>query len=290
MTTQRSTLQSAVQHISSTPGSFTLVESSPSWPRGHVGASPTSDTLPPIHIAVLDSSFNPPTLAHQTIASSSSLSSSLPFSSTAPPPYTARLLLFSARNVSKTLKPTDATPVQRLEMMSLLAEDLRAAHQDEVVAVGLINEPTFVGKAGIIRSWLDEHAQEADVDLTFLVGTDTLVRIFDPAFYPPGEMGSKLEKLFRPPPEGYGAQVVSARRGTSAEDRVLEDELLDREDVRGWVEKGQVRMLGSGEEGWEEVSSTRVREAVKADDKEGLKKLVGGSIGEYIAQEGLYSS
>ncbi|KAK8849484.1 hypothetical protein IAR55_004818 [Kwoniella newhampshirensis] len=353
-----SDLSSLVQHISSTARSFALVHSTPGWPYPPPGADPPSSsssrsnarsdttpsgsTCPPLHIAILDSSFNPPTLAHQSIASSSNpplykynFPSATPTgvprdittndvnndnlynegtlrptptptpTPTSTHPYTSRLLLFSARNVEKTLKEGDTTPVQRLEMMSLLSETLRDLHPDEGVAVGLINEATFVGKAGIIRDWLVHQHQrqnqrnqsrsetQSQIDLTFLIGTDTLVRVFDPRFYPPGEMESLLERLFTPSDRGgYGATLVSARRGTEPSDRALEEEILNRDGVKKWVVSGHVRILGAGSDGWEDVSSTKVREAVKSDGQEGddggLIKMVGKDIGDYIKREGLY--
>jgi nicotinamide-nucleotide adenylyltransferase len=76
----------------------------------------------------LDSSFNPPTLAHLALAKAP-----------APPPrsggaigeikdessgYDAHLLLLSIRNADKPLKPGDATHLQRLEMMFFFAQDI----------------------------------------------------------------------------------------------------------------------------------------------------------------------
>ncbi|WVR08255.1 hypothetical protein IAU60_005302 [Kwoniella sp. DSM 27419] len=361
-------LSDAVKHVSSTPQAFTLVRSTARWPlppaegasksanedSDHTAeAGPSRST--PIHIAILDSSFNPPTTAHQSIAfsdfppvysplgtggESSGPSAARPATSSnsqagstaighSLPGYTARLLLFSARNVEKTLDPTHATPEQRIEMMGLMLPESGAgsslvpdnettggvggpsgssslpsagtAHtgpgyaadgSDSAYAVGLINEPTFVGKASIIRDYLNTlpHLRGRRVDLTFLVGTDTLVRFFDPRFYPQGEMEGKIREYFTPYPEGSGAHLVSARRGESDTDRALEDEVCSRDGVRKWVEAGKVRILGrDGHDGWEGVSSTRVREAIKRGDWQEVDGLVGGEIAKYLREQGLYA-
>ncbi|WRT69472.1 uncharacterized protein IL334_006458 [Kwoniella shivajii] len=311
--TSNSSLQETIHRISSTPGSFALVSSTPSWPispcisKKEPNGSKTSSSLPPIHISILDSSFNPPTTAHQSIAfstfpshyptssssSSTSSSSSSNGPSTSPPSYTARLLLFSARNVEKTLKSSDATPSQRVEMMSILSNTRSNSNPDEAVAVGLVNEPTFVGKASIIREYLSSlnlHLQERRIDLTFLVGTDTLVRFFDPRFYPENKMEEKIKEFFSPYPEGSGAYLVSARRGADDTDRALEDEILNRDKVRQWVSQGKVRLLGTGHEGREEISSTKVRQAIVTRHWEQVERMTGKDIAKYIREKGLYSS
>lgn len=100
----------AVLHPSS-PSPFQLVFSShPAWPRPVPGASTQASrrTSPSqqceLKISCLDSSFNPPTLAHRALA-------------TAPYPgavdaeddgYDAHLLLLSVKNVDKTLQSGDA--------------------------------------------------------------------------------------------------------------------------------------------------------------------------------------
>ncbi|OCF37065.1 hypothetical protein I316_00970 [Kwoniella heveanensis BCC8398] len=377
-------LKETIDHISCTPGSFALVNSTDRWPLPlSTGASSDSSSCPGnsagsrahastssldrrdgtatctgtrarrrVHIAVLDSSFNPPTLAHQAIAFSSFppptptttlASGPLPPRSVTgntaddPPQYNARLLLFSARNVEKTLQSSDATPEQRVEMMSTISSMRQRSNPEESIGVGLINEPTFVGKAAIVRSYLaslphlkgndgegDGHGDgEVEVDISFLVGTDTLVRFFDPRFYPPGEMESKIAQYFAPyhrqsststssnptsrangqdssfaqnqprlsnNGSGSGAYLVSARRGKDPSDRALEEEIINRDGISHWAQAGKVRLLGTGHEGWEEISSTRVRKAVKLEDWDLVEKLVGKDIGAYMRSAGLYAS
>ncbi|GJE85571.1 nucleotidylyl transferase [Phanerochaete sordida] len=146
------------------------------WPLPAHAAQPAPQPEP-LHIAVLDSSFNPPTLAHLALAL-------VPASVRAPPTDVsgapralpalgARLLLLSVRNADKSLKAHDATYAQRLAMMVRLAQDVAAPRAQQVladaqpgthaaqsalddpnVAVAIIDEPTFVGKSQVLHEWL----------------------------------------------------------------------------------------------------------------------------------------
>lgn len=282
MPVARAAIQATIERISSIPESFSLIDADDNWPFSR-------DSQSGIHLAILDSSFNPPTLAHQAI-----ISSSCPGKGN---PYTARLLLYTPKNAAKTPTVSDATPLQRLEMMSLLSSSLRSLQtsksKPESIATALIHAPTFASKASILRSYLvnelslGQRGEEAE--LSFLVGMDTLVRIFDPKYYPEGEMQTKLEGLFLPPPRGAGANLVSARRGTTLSDREFEENLLNRDDVKPWVDNGKIRVLGDGHGGWEDVSSTLVRECVRKGDWESVNKLLGEGVSRYIQKEGLYA-
>lgn len=132
--------QDAVDKVTSGSSRFELVYTThPAWPLP--SETETSDS--PVEISVLDSSFNPPTLAHDALASLD-------------PSSSARLLLLSLRNSDKTLKPGDASPAQRLEMMVLLANEL-VAKGGGPVAVGTIDEPTFVGKSTVVLEHLGKY-------------------------------------------------------------------------------------------------------------------------------------
>jgi len=152
------------------------------WPLPHPRVHSTPSRT--LRVSVLDSSFNPPTLAHLALANSrrpsysqnthDSLSSVHEDNSD----YDAKLLLLSVRNADKSLKPTDASYIQRLEMMFLLAKDInRDAYGDRGttsthsspsdssvtpeeeanVAVAIIDEPTFVGKSRILLAFLQRR-------------------------------------------------------------------------------------------------------------------------------------
>ncbi|GHJ85350.1 hypothetical protein NliqN6_1752 [Naganishia liquefaciens] len=278
-----------------------------------------------IHIAVFDSSYNPPTRAHFAISMTSFPSAGLSSSSLEirqrdepseeeRDPYTARLLLLSARNVDKTLKPGDATFDQRIEMMHLQALDMeerRAAAQAvgensscKNVAVAALNHPTFVGKSDILLRWFRERRmaelgfKNADetpsIRLTFLIGTDTLTRLFIPKYYEPSStlgrnMSDHLRKFFTTD----NSDIVVAHRGASPKARAEEEAFIQRsEDARAWIESGKLRFARGEEISPEErdMSSTRVRMAVASGDENELRSLVGERVRDYIAREGLYRS
>ena len=127
-----------------------------------------------LHISVLDSSFNPPTLAHLALANAPN-----PFSSTLG--YDAKLLLLSVRNADKIPQAGDATLPQRVEMMCLLAASIHhsSCGSPPNVAVGLVNEPTFIAKSSALRRFFDDRLAELTsspsppmhVQLTFLMGS-----------------------------------------------------------------------------------------------------------------------
>lgn len=268
---------------------FELLYSTQShWPK----ASESSSTSDPIHIAVMDSSYNPPHRAHLPM-SCSTFPPHPKFSR--PGPYTARLLLFSARNVDKTLKPGDPTLAQRIEMMRLQAIEMGQSSDPTIanVAVAALNEPTFVGKSRVIHQWLRKWSTQP-VTLTFLIGSDTLARLCNPQYYPQEKDGMRkaLRKLFAPPPDGDGSYIACARRGRSIEARVEEHRVLESDDAKEWVESGNIRMYGDANTGWEEISSSTIRAAIRkegqADDE--LQRLCLPSIVEYIQREKLYIS
>lgn len=247
---------------------------------------------------MLDSSFNPPTKAHLALALTSSTRSrsrGTEAEAALNSDDKAHLLLLSVRNADKALKEGDATHVQRLEMMMLLAKELEKrlspssnkSRNDEVkridetesepknsgegdegegqanVAVGIIDEPTFVRKSAVLREYLTDRLEgfakhssretlpvqaeaRVGIQLTFQMGTDTLVRLLDPKYYGPplptpsitdspnsnskinlhGDtlmkeerksfMHSALTAFFSPPPEGQGSWVLCARRSASS--------------------------------------------------------------------------
>lgn len=108
--------------ISSTP--FTLVyTSNPLWPipQGHTSTTPT--LARPITISVLDSSFNPPTLAHLALLKGGTHSQ-------------AYLLLLSTTNADKISAPGETTPLIKLEMMRAMAQEMVQTHRSQGLAEG----------------------------------------------------------------------------------------------------------------------------------------------------------
>jgi nicotinamide-nucleotide adenylyltransferase len=132
------------------------------WPLSPTQSPPKS----PVHIGVLDSSFNPPTLAHLALANAPN---PCPLASD----YDAKLLLLSVRNADKLLQEGDATLSQRVEMMSLLATRIHHNNPSSPpnVAVGLVNEPTFIAKSSVLHRFLDGRFAELTSDPSYFIST-----------------------------------------------------------------------------------------------------------------------
>ncbi|RDX57078.1 Nucleotidylyl transferase [Lentinus brumalis] len=312
-----------------------LVHSShPRWPlppgRSHL--SPT------IQISVLDSSFNPPTLAHLALASVLPPSPPPPANSPDTPlaahpsqvDFDARLLLLSVRNADKQLKPGDATYEQRMEMMVLLAQDLAhtrsrtlhaaqtspqesSAHEPNI-AVAIIDEPTFVGKSALLLDFLrnrisdlystpgislppESPSPRESINteppypypkLTFLMGTDTIIRFFATRYYASEEAMKAALHRFLSPAEN-DSRIVCARRSSQGVSREQEEtaETLLPEFVRDIAPADRITFVDIGEKECA-FSSSEVREKIAKGD-EGWRVMVTPRVASYIEQHGLYS-
>ncbi|RFU36174.1 hypothetical protein B7463_g154, partial [Scytalidium lignicola] len=189
---------SALKAFASSTSKFLILKSIPE------ATSPSDRKTDALYI--LDSSFNPPTLAHLRIATSAIL-----HDEKCPPSSNKRLLLLLAtQNADKAPKP--ASFDQRLTMMDIFATDLlnelkQSQSQSQSsgpspspppklgIDIGVTTLPYFVGKATEIASSGLYPASTPQVHLT---GYDTLVRILDPKYYPPTHdlsiLGPFLEK------------------------------------------------------------------------------------------------
>lgn len=147
----------------------------------------------PHRLLILDSSFNPPTKAHASLLSKALASKPLGY-------FDASLLLFSANNVDKKL--TGASVLQRAQMMELMAQSF-----DQEVAVGFTPFGKFVDKAQAIQSWF-----KTPVELYFILGYDTITRLFDPKYYSPVSVKEALAPFFKT------CHLICADRGDNNED------------------------------------------------------------------------
>ncbi|KAI9261990.1 hypothetical protein BY458DRAFT_439368 [Sporodiniella umbellata] len=116
------------------------------------------------HLLVLDASFNPPTLAHRALVWRALAASA---------DCDSILLLFSTQNADKVM--TGANVQQRLAMMQCIASE------DPRMAVGVTRHGKFVDKAQAI---FEAYGRSA-VQLSFILGYDTLTRLMDPSYYRP---------------------------------------------------------------------------------------------------------
>ncbi|EPT01628.1 hypothetical protein FOMPIDRAFT_1161128 [Fomitopsis schrenkii] len=290
--------------------------SHPAWPHPRERGVPSGV----LRIAVFDSSFNPPSRAHLALANAPRPTFASEDASDVRD-YDAKLLLLSVRNADKQLAPGDATHAQRLEMMLLFARDIlrinAAAEAGQTVgtsslqphdnvAVAIIDEPTFVGKSTVLLSYLRHRLSqtfaaltESDASitqgapptvlrpqLTFLVGTDTLERLFAPRYYAsPDAMRDALHRFLSAHPEGDDARMVCARRAlASSSDH--EDEIKLRASITQFVVEARVQLVDIAEE-LKAISSTSIRRGAK-DGDESWKAMVAPAVAEYIVGHNLY--
>ena len=120
-------------------------------------------------VAILPSAFNPPTRAHlHLMAASAERLSALPAA------------LLTTRNVAKGL--TGASHVQRIEMLLVAKTALPG------FAVLAANQARIVDQAAVLRETFPAAT------FAFVLGHDTLVRLFDPSYYE--DMPAELALFF----------------------------------------------------------------------------------------------
>ncbi|EPS28719.1 hypothetical protein POX_f07796 [Penicillium oxalicum] len=241
----------------------------------------------PKTLYVFDSSFNPPTCAHLRIASSALLEQ--------PEPGSRLLLLLATQNADKPTKP--APFEDRLAMMELFAHDVRSylataksflAEQVPAIDIAVTKKPYFVDKAAAIEASEKYPKQLEQVHLT---GFDTLIRIFNPKYYPPEHNLQPLSPLF----SQHRLRVTlrpSHDWGSLEEQEEFLSSLArgDREPEGGrreWAKK--IQLVEGRKPGAPSVSSTRAREASQSTPDD-LDWLVPDKVREFLLSETPYVS
>jgi nicotinamide-nucleotide adenylyltransferase len=177
-------------------------------------------------LAVLSGSFNPLTAAHLAVADAAEKGRLGPI-----------LFLLSTFTIDKE-RPQGALLEDRLLMLEL------HARRNAPRSVGLTNRGLYVEQAELIRSGLPSL-----VDLTFLVGFDKIVQIFDPRYY--DERDAALRALF-----DLASFAVAPRAGAGPAELA---ELLARPQNRPFA--GRVRPLELAR-AYAEVSASAIRAAL----------------------------
>ncbi|KXJ97373.1 hypothetical protein Micbo1qcDRAFT_156220 [Microdochium bolleyi] len=284
----------ALQTYQSSSQTFAVLCSIPSATHGEL--APPSPPSPPRSLLVLDSSFNPPTVAHGRMVLSALRDHKYKESSRV-------LLLLAINNADKAPQPA-AFP-QRLAMMHILADDLlsRAAQLGSAcsgVDIAVTTEPYFHNKSAAVRDSGFYHHYNAQTpkehrhqtEQIYLTGFDTLIRIFNAKYYPGEAMSSVLDPFF-----AHSSLRVTMRTdanwGDAEEQKAYLDGLgrggkLDEMGGRKeWVEK--IEMTPGREEGEDVVSSTKVRDAVQSKDWDGLSSLTSPAVAEWVRDHELYA-
>ncbi|KAG0331975.1 hypothetical protein BG000_010436 [Podila horticola] len=266
----------------------------------------------PTRIAVLDSSFNPPTRAHYHLLKAASRVG-----------CDAVLLLLATNNVDKG--QTGAGAVERLEMMEAMALDsIQSEKEDSALrhmAVGLTIHARFMDKAQPI---LDTYPPNT-VQLSWIMGHDTMTRLFDPKYYKDvhADMAPFFEQCdvicsSRP---GYGSREEMMRfvQASGHGDKVTLVDIEDESELEGGgegerspgsrvvegltlaeadkaVDVNKAKHSSRGEKSSsnvddlpvKEMSSTVVRNAVKSQDWGMVEHCVLPSVRQVIERNGLY--
>jgi nicotinamide-nucleotide adenylyltransferase len=282
-------LESALHSFTASSAKFRVVRT--------VNASNTQ----PRTLYILDSSFNPPSIAHLTLAASA-LKQHAPSEQA---PYRL-LLLFSTHNADKA--PSPASFVQRIALMTVFAEDVSrrlkeskstqtADVADISIDIGLTKEPYYSDKSAAIAETTPPFYSSSPIHV-HLVGYDTLIRFCNPKYYPKYNPPlSALEPFFS---AGHKLRVTqrptdptdasSSEFGTVEEQQKYLQRLRDGEQKDAGFEPAwgsQIDMVqadqGVG------VSSTRVRNAAKDGRWDEVGELCTEGVAAWIKDQALYS-
>lgn len=201
-------------------------------------------------LGVMSASFNPPTRAHLRMTEEAGRLCGLD----------EVLFVLARTNVDKGLygAPLEA----RLLMIDALARPRPSC------SVAAVSHPRFVDKAAALKP-----LYPAGVDICFIVGYDTLVRLFDPRYY--ADLPTELRRMFA------SCRFVAANRGEHTAEAVRR--FLERPECRGFADRIAVMELDTRHAG---LSSSEVRERLRRG--EAVDDLVPEEVERVIRQMGLY--
>jgi nicotinamide-nucleotide adenylyltransferase len=280
--------EAALHSFTSSPSRFRVVRT----------VNPT--TVQPRTLYILDSSFNPPSIAHLALATSAIRQHGL--SEQGP---SRLLLLFSTHNADKA--PSPASFVQRLALMTVFAEDVSRhltspppsgkAIQNISIDIGLTKEPYYSDKSAAISEATPPFYPSSPVHV-HLVGYDTLIRFCNPKYYPKYnpplsalkpffDAGHKLRVTQRP----TDASDASSREfGTVEEQARYLQRRKDGEERQAGFEPqwGNSIDMVQAEDGVG-VSSTRIRNAAKEGQWDDVSGLCTQGVAAWLRDQSLYS-
>ena len=136
-----------------------------------------------IRVGVMDSSFNPPTIAHLEMMNTTAQEFNLD----------CMVLLLALKNADKGEMKADHDE-RRIEMMKLVAGECTAPASE----VCLTDQPLFADKIPGIMSYFDREYPNVAPELYVIMGLDTIVRVIDPKYYNDSEESrdEALQTLF----------------------------------------------------------------------------------------------
>ncbi|KAJ8653627.1 hypothetical protein O0I10_010664 [Lichtheimia ornata] len=206
---------------------------------------------------VLDSSFNPPTRAHQALVHTT-------VSHFGPGYFDSCLLLYTTRNVDK-LNATGASTEERLAMMTMIARKL-VDSEHLATAVAVTPHGKFVDKATTLAH------QWPDCTPYFVLGYDTVIRFLDAKYYLPTPLNDALAPFFK------HAQLVCADRPGYGDIESF---------WQSCVYKNKMTRVVLSDPAIAQLSSTLARQQAHSND---LDTIVDPDVANYIREKQLYSS
>lgn len=257
-------------------------------------------------LAVLDSSFNPPTRAHlymlQCAARQLDLKKSLlrkllgtsrsptkpvrwmPANCKGSGPLTSAAVCSRARavlgkqNADKAI--VGASLTQRLEMMEMIAA---TAESPGSILCGVTAHPLFIDKATALQALCGR-----DTRVVVLVGFDTWVRIIDPKYYGgPEGLDAALRTIFAAVEVAVACREPSSVSNLAAEMSLEAQEHAVRALPDG-VTKGRLHVISFDESQMAGVSSSGLRKAVAEGDGPTVRALLPECLLAYVEEQGLY--
>lgn len=252
----------------------------------------------PKTLYILDSSFNPPSIAHLSLVQSALKD----HGSSEHSPYRL-LLLFSTQNADKA--PSPASFAQRIALMTAFAEDfsrtLKKQSADTELAdlsidIGLTKEPYYTDKSIAIEDTIPPFYSSNPIHV-HLTGYDTLIRFCNPKYYSQYEPPlSALKPFF-----DAGHKLRVTQRPTNPQDK-SSNEFGTVEEQQKYVNdlKNGAREKDGFKSGWGQnidmvpanegvgISSTRVRNAAKEGRWDIVEDLCTEGVAAWIKDQELY--
>lgn len=235
-------------------------------------------------LLVLDSSFNPPHLAHLALARQA-----MEYEYSSANSAKKLVLLLSVKNADK-VNPAPALFDHRLAMIELMAHLLELQFS-YAVSIALTNHAKFVDKSTSITDFFKrESPKEVAVPrLTFLLGFDTLIRVLDPKYYSPLKMLDALHEFMA---------TTDMFALTRADDsQAVDDQLLLVHRIESgeypetpslWARNIIIQPFDESQSHIASVSSSSVRQAIQSGQVVNLPLL--SEVVEYIKLHKLYET
>lgn len=228
------------------------------------------------HIAVLDSSFNPPSRAHLALATLTNGGRE----------FDAHLLIYSVRNADKGLG-SGASLAARTDMMTCFAKDIevtlraRSPSYEPNVAVALVDEPLVFAKSTLVHAFLGNAPH-----LYWVAGSDTITRVFQQKYYPSLDaLKASSERFFGQ--EG-SSMVCVDRPAQGTHDDALDELFRTNEVARAWLDARKIE-LRTIDPDTVRFSSTAVRTAIASGDTQSATRMLSPAVASYLATHPLYT-